>query len=436
MRWLDVVRGRHGRAPPALFVSELSAVQRLLLFVVALLPAAAMTVGIVDPDVVPVEDLLGRTMLYGAAVAPDRGGRPGRAGRCSPAARRRRSTSGRSCWSSSCSRRSALRTAAAPAVAPGAAGDARPPVRPLRRDRGARVDPGDHRRHGRSSSPRSVARSPMPSGSATSVSRSTAGGRRAPGRVVRRPVPTETRTLPITYRAVPIGRLVLPARGMRSRLSGRDEQLLGDLVRQAATAARANLMADELQRGRERMVLAREEERRRIRRDLHDGLGPALVGDRVPPRVRAPAGGLATPTRPSGTCCRRPATTRRRSSPTSGAWSTTCVRLLSTTEVSSVRWLSSGSVSRSRRRSTPKPWARALPGRSRGGGLPDRGRGDHQRGSPRGRDHLHRAARSPTAPTCWSRSPTTGVASHPTVRRASGCCRCASGPRSSAAAAR
>ncbi|HEU5036256.1 MAG TPA: sensor histidine kinase [Nocardioides sp.] len=90
--------------------------------------------------------------------------------------------------------------------------------------------------------------------------------------------PADTRSLPISYRDTEVGRLVLPARGLRSRLSRRDEELLGDLVRQAATAARTSRLAEELQDSRERLVTAREEERRRIRRDLHDGLGPALSG--------------------------------------------------------------------------------------------------------------------------------------------------------------
>jgi signal transduction histidine kinase len=90
--------------------------------------------------------------------------------------------------------------------------------------------------------------------------------------------PAEVRTLPIAYRGQEVGRVVLPARGLRSRLSHRDEQLLGDLVRQAATAARTSQLADALQESRERLVVAREEERRRIRRDLHDGLGPSLSG--------------------------------------------------------------------------------------------------------------------------------------------------------------
>ncbi len=90
--------------------------------------------------------------------------------------------------------------------------------------------------------------------------------------------PREVRTHPIRYRQDEVGRVVLPARGMRSRLSPQDDRLLGDLVRQAATAARSTRLAEELQASRERLVTAREEERRRIRRDLHDGLGPAMAG--------------------------------------------------------------------------------------------------------------------------------------------------------------
>jgi len=88
----------------------------------------------------------------------------------------------------------------------------------------------------------------------------------------------ETRSLPITYRGERVGVLVLPARGVRARLSGRDERLLSDLVRQAATASRTGRLADELQENRQRLVVAREEERRRIHHDLTEDLGPTLGG--------------------------------------------------------------------------------------------------------------------------------------------------------------
>ena len=92
-------------------------------------------------------------------------------------------------------------------------------------------------------------------------------------------------SLPLVHRGETVGRLLLGHRAGERSLSTADRRLLDDIARQAGVAAHAvRLTADlrssneELRAARGRLVTAREEERRRLRRDLHDGLGPQLAG--------------------------------------------------------------------------------------------------------------------------------------------------------------
>jgi signal transduction histidine kinase len=84
--------------------------------------------------------------------------------------------------------------------------------------------------------------------------------------------------LPLTYQGEPVGELLLGPRAQGETFGPADRRLLEGLARQAGVAAYAVRLTTDLQRSRERLVAAREEERRRLRRDLHDGLGAQLAG--------------------------------------------------------------------------------------------------------------------------------------------------------------
>jgi signal transduction histidine kinase len=89
---------------------------------------------------------------------------------------------------------------------------------------------------------------------------------------------------PLIFQGETVGQLRLSTRSPNEPFTPGEQRLLRDIARSIGVTAHSILLtedlrqlAQDLQRSREELVKSREEERRRLRRDLHDDLGPQLA---------------------------------------------------------------------------------------------------------------------------------------------------------------